>query len=65
MASVSRAYGILAGRMTGDRKKAKEYLDTLSPYKYAMKNRAESSMRARMKKKRLKFGQRPTPRRAV
>lgn len=62
---VGNAYAILRGYATGDRKKAFNYLDKLSPTQLTLRNRAESRMRGRLRKRKHVFGQKPTQRRAV
>jgi len=58
MNSVGRAYGILSGRMNGDRKKAKEFLESMSPQQRRVRNRTETRARGRAFKKKYKMGAR-------
>ena len=50
MNSVGRAYGILRGRLTGDREEAKKFLEGLSPQQRRARNRSETRNRSYRKK---------------
>jgi hypothetical protein len=63
--SVGHSFAILRGFATGNKKKAAEYLNSMSPEKLAHQNRLESRIRGRLKKSKYKLGRRPTIRRAV
>lgn len=56
MASVGKAYAVLTGRLTGDEKKAKEFLESMSPEERTIRNRTESRRRSRKKKFRMGYG---------
>lgn len=61
--SVGHAFAILKGRATGDREDASRYLNEMSPTQLIMRNRSESRIRARIKKRKdLRLGHRPRPR---
>jgi hypothetical protein len=66
VASVGHKFAILRGFLPGDKEQAKEELDAMNPGQLTLQNRAESRMRARLKrKKNFKLGHRPTIRRAI
>lgn len=59
MASVGRSFALLRGRMTGDKEKAAEFLNSLSPAKRREINRQESQSRgSKRKKKPYRLGER-------
>ena len=51
MNSVGKAYAVLRGRMTGDQEEAQKFLDNLSPFQRAMRNRIESRRRGPVTKR--------------
>jgi hypothetical protein len=50
MSSVGYAHAILKGRLTGDVKAAKRFLETMSPQQRVLRNRLESRARTRKRK---------------
>lgn len=62
MPSVGISYAILAGRKTGDRDKARRFLNSLPPGERRQRNRVEGRVRARLGASPVKMGRRPRKR---
>lgn len=54
--SVNAAWGILRGRLTGDKKKAANFLSNMDSNEREQRNRLESRMKSRFRKKVQKPG---------
>lgn len=56
MNSVGQAWAVLRGRLSGDKKEAKKFLEGLSPNEFKMRNRTET--RGRSFRRKFKMGSR-------
>lgn len=57
MSSVGKAFAVLRGRLTGDKREAKQFLESMSLGEQIERNRTESRVRKKIRSRPYKLGE--------